>query len=210
MLFPERPYHRLLKDDKIISEQINNPVNDCKKARDLLLDEIASWNSLPPQKQMLFASLLKGQKEFEGFLQLVQATYLTESISQCIKKLYKGKICQQTELDLIIQRYPCGLAYALAANRHLADCHSITPGWVLYHYPEVENIIKWLRHKQCKEGCELDAAQESDVVHKLKVFFGYDQFRTYEGEPLQERAADAAVKGKSLLAIFPTWCAENP
>ena len=29
LLFPEHPYHRLLKDDKLISEQINNPVNDC-------------------------------------------------------------------------------------------------------------------------------------------------------------------------------------
>lgn len=28
LLFPERPYHRLLKDDKLISEQMNNPVND--------------------------------------------------------------------------------------------------------------------------------------------------------------------------------------
>ena len=27
---------------------------------------------------------------------------------------------------------------------------------------------------------------------------------TYEGEPLQERATQAAVEGKSLLAIFPT------
>ena len=26
LLFPERPYHRLLKDDKLISEQMNNPV----------------------------------------------------------------------------------------------------------------------------------------------------------------------------------------
>ena len=37
-----------------------------------------------------------------------------------------------------------------------------------------------------------------------EAFFGYDQFRTYGGEPLQERAARAAVEGKSLLAIFPT------
>ena len=41
LLFPERPYHRLLKDDKIESEQMNNPVNDCEKARDLLMDETA-------------------------------------------------------------------------------------------------------------------------------------------------------------------------
>ena len=34
LLFPERPYHRLLKDDKLMSEQMNNPVNDCEKARD--------------------------------------------------------------------------------------------------------------------------------------------------------------------------------
>ena len=43
-----------------------------------------------------------------------------------------------------------------------------------------------------------------DLFRNLKAFFGYDQFRTYEGEPLQEKAADAAVQGKSLLAIFPT------
>ena len=46
LLFPERPYHRLVKDDKLISEQMNNPVNDCEKARDLMIDEIACWQSL--------------------------------------------------------------------------------------------------------------------------------------------------------------------
>ena len=38
----------------------------------------------------------------------------------------------------------------------------------------------------------------------MKQFFGYDSFRLFEGENLQERAAQAAVDGKSLLAIFPT------
>ena len=33
LLFPERPYHHLLKDDKLINDQINNPVNDCEKAK---------------------------------------------------------------------------------------------------------------------------------------------------------------------------------
>ena len=32
LLFPERPYHRLIKDDKLINDQLNNPVNDCEKA----------------------------------------------------------------------------------------------------------------------------------------------------------------------------------
>lgn len=63
LLFPERPYHRLVKDDKLVSEQMNNPVNDCEKARDLLMDEVAQWNSLPDEKRILFASLLKDKRE---------------------------------------------------------------------------------------------------------------------------------------------------
>ena len=34
LLFPERPYHRLVKDDKLMSDEMNNPVNDCEKARE--------------------------------------------------------------------------------------------------------------------------------------------------------------------------------
>jgi hypothetical protein len=31
LLFPARPYHALLKDDKLQSEESNNPLNDCIK-----------------------------------------------------------------------------------------------------------------------------------------------------------------------------------
>ena len=64
LLFPEQPYHRLLKDDKLLCDQMNNPVNDCEKARDLLMDEIAHWNALPSSKKQIFASLLHGIEEF--------------------------------------------------------------------------------------------------------------------------------------------------
>ena len=202
LLFPERPYHRLLKDDKLISEQMNNPVNDCEKAKDLLLDEIAHWNALPNEKRKLFASLLKGQKEFEGFLGMVRAEYVTKGLAELITSLYAGKICQHTEIEMLIRQYPCELAYALALI-DTTDYRSVTPGWVLHNYPEVEFVVKLLRHTNCKEGCAYCNTQ-LDVLHNLKVFFGYEHFRTYDGEPLQEQAARAAVKGDSLLAIFPT------
>ena len=35
LLFPQKPYHKLLKDDKILTEELNNPVNDSKKAKNL-------------------------------------------------------------------------------------------------------------------------------------------------------------------------------
>ena len=28
LLFPERPYHRLVKDEKLVCDELNNPVND--------------------------------------------------------------------------------------------------------------------------------------------------------------------------------------
>jgi ATP-dependent DNA helicase RecQ len=58
LLFPERPYHRLLKDDKLIGDQLNNPVNDCEKARDLLMDEIARWDEMSERKHRILSSLL--------------------------------------------------------------------------------------------------------------------------------------------------------
>ena len=202
LLFPERPYHKLVKDDKLISDQLNNPVNDCKKAKDLLLDEIARWNLLPDKKRRLFASLLKGKKEFEGFLSMVNAEHIDEKLSELIKNLYVDKICQHANLDILIKQYPCELAYALALI-DTTDHRSITPGWVLHNYPEVEFVMKLLRHSICNDGCVYCNTQ-LNVLHNLKVYFGYEQFRTYEGEPLQEQAAQAAVNGKSLLAIFPT------
>lgn len=202
LLFPECPYHKLVKDDKLINEQMNNPVNDCQKAKELLWDEIARWHSLPYDKRKIFASLLKGQKEFDGFLNMVNFDEVTSNLPELIKQVYYGKICDHADLSSIIHQHPCALAYALALI-DTTDFRSITPGWVLHNYPEVEYIMKTLRHTSCNNGCSY-CNTLLDIHHNLKTFFGYDQFRTYEGEPLQENAAQAAVDGKSLLAIFPT------
>ena len=100
LLFPERPYHKLVKDDKLISDQMNNPVNDCEKAKALLLDEIARWHSLPDAKRRLFASLLKDRKEFEGFLSMVGAVYANKGISELISNLYVNKISVRTGIRI--------------------------------------------------------------------------------------------------------------
>ena len=34
LLFPKRPYHHLVKDDKLQVDELNNPLNDSMKARD--------------------------------------------------------------------------------------------------------------------------------------------------------------------------------
>ncbi|MDE6266646.1 MAG: RecQ family ATP-dependent DNA helicase [Muribaculaceae bacterium] len=201
ILFPERPYHRLVKDYKLISDQMNNPLNDCKLTRELLHDEINKWNTLPAEIRLIFATLLKGKPEFEGFLRLVKAEYAVSELTQLIRKHFHGKICSNADIETIIGTCSTELTYALALID--TEHNSITPGWVLHNYPHVEYIVKQLRLTRCSQGCDY-CNKQLDTHRNLKLFFGYDEFRTYEGEPLQEKAAEAAVGGKSLLAVFPT------
>lgn len=203
LLFPERPYHHLLKDDKLMNEQMNNPVNDCEKACDLLMDEIAKWKALPVAQRFIYATLLHDVPEFAGFLAMVDAEVCDETtLVEHIHTAYDGRICRHADLAAIIEQQPVELAFALALIS-TTERNSITPPWVLHNYPNVENVVHRLRHTRCAEGCDY-CRKYLDAHYNLKYFFGYDQFRTYEGEPLQENAVKAAVDSKSLLAIFPT------
>ena len=202
LLFPERPYHRLLKDDKLLVDQANNPLNDCEKARDLLWDEVNQWNVLPVERRMIFTSLLKGKREFDGFLQMMKAESNPLELENLIRTEFDGKICRHAYVTSLIKEYPVELAYALALI-DTTDYRSITPGWVLANYPAVEHVVRLLRHTRCADGCPY-CDSYLNIHTNLEKFFGYKQFRTFEGENLQEKAAQAAVDSKSLLAIFPT------
>jgi len=59
LLFPSKPYHALLKDDKLQTEDTNNPLIDSIKAKDLLYDEIAAFDQIDNTlKQILFLLLV--------------------------------------------------------------------------------------------------------------------------------------------------------
>ena len=67
LLFPMRPYHSLVKDDKLQSDSVNNPLNDSVKAKELFDDEISAYRALPAKLQRIFCSLLANTKQFYGF-----------------------------------------------------------------------------------------------------------------------------------------------
>ena len=206
LLFPKRPYHSLLKDDKLRVDELNNPVSDCKKAASLFHDEVNAFRALPSQIQAIYCGLLKGSPSFAGFFAYLalpsdipgEAPILAE----IIRTAFAGRICARADLADIVAYLPEELAYALALIG-TGDPTSVTPPWVLHSFPQVTEVIKRLRHTPCQEGCPY--CTEALNVHKgLQNIFGFENFRTYNGEPLQERAARSAVEGHSLLAVFPT------
>jgi ATP-dependent DNA helicase RecQ len=82
------------------------------------------------------------------------------------------------------------------------DVFSITPAWVIHNYPQVVNVMNLLCNTSCGE-CEY-CRQRLDAHYGLKEFFGYDEFRTFDGVPMQQQAVESAIRGESLLTIFPT------
>jgi ATP-dependent DNA helicase RecQ len=202
LLFPDRPYHALLKDDKLQTEEINNPLNDAIKARDLFHDEVTSFYRLQQDLQQIYWLLLRDQLEFAAFFRYLNYQVIESNPEFIIRQFFQANICQHADLQGIIRSHPIELAYALA----LINCqnrHSITPPWVLKNYRGVERILVQLCGKPCLKGCSY-CNQWLDARVGLKRFFNFDDYRLYAGLPLQEQAVNAAIQQRSLLAVFPT------
>lgn len=203
LLFPTKPYHHLLKDDKLQTDELNNPVNDSQKAMDLFGDEITAFNQLDDPLKQIYYLLLKDHVEFSDFFEFVSYEYPNEGLlTEMVRDHFQNKFCHNAHLQKVIDDHPIELAYCLALI-NTTDRYSITPPWVLMNYPEVDRIMYLLRNKPCLSGCKYcDEALNAKTA--LKEFFGFDSYRTFNNEPLQENAVNEAINNKSILAVFPT------
>lgn len=219
LLYPRKPYHNLVKDDKLNTEQLNNPLNDSLKAKDLFFDCLTTYRHLDSWLQEVYRSLLSKQTEFAGFFQYIESDNMNTSrsflfnrrktnfnievnVEELIRQNLDGRICENANIVNLINDNPIELAYAVSII-NTDDDTSITPRWVLKSYPEVENVLNCLRNHPCLTGCAY-CNQALNAVKGLQDIFGYEAYRDFDGVPLQEKAVEAALHSKSLLAIFPT------
>jgi len=223
LLFPKRPYHKLVKDDKLQTDELNNPLNDSIKAMDLFNDEINAFGKLDARLKEIFCSLLGKERGFSGFfkacgfpegrgdsfLSRIRRSVLQSGgdsrIGSMIMDYFGGYICEHASVEKFVSNQPVALSYALSViSTYIPnDTQSLTPAWVLKNHPEVETILQKLRNTPCIQGCPY-CNKSYDIHEGLKRYFGFNSFRTYGGANLQEQAVRAAVEGKSLLAVFPT------
>lgn len=202
LLFPQRPYHALNKDYKSHFEQSNNPLNDCLITKDVLDSEIQAFLALDSDLQKIFYQLLGKKAGYSAFFRFLDFQTHDDNCVQLILSYFQGKICQHTPLDNLINQYPVALAYALSLI-HCDERYAISPVWLLHQYPEIEYIFQQLRATPCHQPCVY--CDDALNVHKsLQRYFGYPKFREYDGKPLQAQAVECAMKGESLLAVFPT------
>lgn len=221
LLFPEKPYHHLIKDDKIVSDELNNPRSDAEKAKELFEDELEAFDKLENGLRFIYYGLLYQQSGFCSFFKYWNNRHRMSKlpadetepssilpfpsfyeVREQIRSYFRNRICEQADLDELIAERPVELAYALALiNSNQPD--SITPRWVLKNYPVVEEVMFRLRNVPCGTPCNY-CNNAWDIHTGLKKYFGYNVFREFDGKPLQEEAVRMAVENRSFLAIFPT------
>ena len=132
LLFPSRPYHHLVKDYKLDSDELNNPEHDAELSRTLFYDEVNAFQALSDNYKHIYYKLLGSDPHFQGFFEYVGARVpLFYNLENDIRKTYDGRICKNADLSRWISEAPASLAYALALISAKDD--SITPRWVLYH-----------------------------------------------------------------------------
>ncbi len=135
LLFPKRPYHSLLKDDKLESDELNNPVNDSIKAKELFYDELNAYNELPSLLRQIYYSLLSRVKEFRAFFSYTGDNTDFVELSSAILNEFDGRICSNAELQMQGLLIRHGIAAKLIRD---------TGRYRFYNLAEVRYLLKKL------------------------------------------------------------------
>ena len=104
LAFPRKPYHRLLKDDKLAPDELNNPLNDAKKARDLFFDIIAAFESMDGRLREVYAALLHSAPEFNGFFRYMGYKKPDRAAAGLVREAFKGEICEKAPVKELAEK----------------------------------------------------------------------------------------------------------
>ncbi|MEN8255308.1 MAG: RecQ family ATP-dependent DNA helicase [Verrucomicrobiota bacterium] len=206
--FPENPYHHLVKDYKLLSTALNDPVADARNAAQLFRDQFEVFEKLLKSDAGLvrFYAWAFAAK-MEPLFQALDVAAFDDRKAMDSFATYASKFGCATAARTTCFEKREATAYALAWLR-VAGANSILPPWVRHRFPEVLQIVHALRDRGCDDpNCEYCLANHNPQ-EQLQRFFGFDAFRSEpslsEGGSLQEAIVRGGMNNEPLLAILPT------
>ncbi len=220
--FPENPYHRLVKDYKLVRESVNDPVADARQAAALFQDEFQALDGLRHTQPGLFEVLhyLLATPDADPdplsngmalmFRALGSVLSAQERVLGWCRELIPQWGCASVPVDASLvqtQADRLALAYTLAWLR-VAGSNSVLPPWVRHEYPLTGRIINRLREIPCSSPKCAYCRRVHNSTAQLRAFFELEGFRptpqTSSGGSMQQAIVEAGMAGESLLAILPT------
>ena len=227
LAFPKNPYHRLVKDYKLVKESVNNPTADAKLSKVLLRDQLHAFDRLDReqvcfyracfQNMQLPASLHTGPalslpgKGVAGCFEQCGATALItrDRAMDIFREKTRDQVCLHAWKHLFSTfwedpRTRFLLSYALAWIQ-VSGGNSVLPPWVRKQFPAIVSLLSGLREDPCADKACTHCRETHDPVKHLTRFFGYKAYRKLpDGTPLQEQIVTHGLAGKPLLGILPT------
>ncbi len=221
LAFPENPYHRLVKDYKLVREAVNDPVADARLAASVFEDQWKSFSTLAarePERLAFYAFCLGGLPEppARGLEEVFGAVSGRPAMSLAEAAPYLETLRDQACLTALRSAgvdalaHPEGrIAWAYAAAwLRVAGGSSVLPPWVRHRHPATPALLNALREPPCIDpGCDYCRGTH-DPQAQLRRFFDLDAFRPKPvlpgGQGLQQEVVERGLAGDSLLAILPT------
>ena len=215
LCFPRNPYHALEKDYRPTGREENDPLGDAVLARQLLRREIEALEELRSRDAALHRALhglcaAGGGRMERGYaLAFGGAAPGAGAVGEAVRECAGRNGCATAAGRLAVpepREERMALAYVLAWLSAAGDCRSVLPGWVLQNFPKVREHAAALRDAPCGDpGCGW-CREQYDARGRLRKWFpGFGDFRADEGgRSLQKEIVEAALAGKSLMAILPT------
>lgn len=212
LLFPREPYHKLRKEYLHNEDDPSNPLQDAMLCKELLEDCIKKWESYPRQLRYYLYLFLREEPGFAPFFTLVDLPEYSEiqskftEVQRWFVGQYKSQMCLFQEVENIWKAYRVEWCFLLTLFFEEGPTDFV-PFWVRYQYPHLESILRAKRMMNCGHPDCPYCTEELNSVRQLTKWFGFPGFRSFdksETVPLQQQVVESALKGESLLAVFPT------
>jgi ATP-dependent DNA helicase RecQ len=227
LAFPENPYHRLVKDYKLVRDTVADPVADCRLAAQVFREQWAEFarRALGGEAGLLaiYRFCFRGASGLESAatggtgVSLVFAALGVDlpdvpGVLNLLRGCWEGRVCKgaaQTQALRYLsdpQLRPA-LAYA-SAWLQVAEGRSVLPPWVKHRFPATTALLHALRDLPCAAPDCPWCRTTHDPLGQLRRWFGLDQFRPEpkdsDGGSLQGAICAHGMTEGSHLAILPT------
>ncbi len=219
LAFPENPYHRLVKDYKIVRDSLNDPVKDALLAGRVFEEQwegFISQRAKGSEAPVLYRSFLQSDPQLAGTAAALDAIGIDklagDDLHAAFHRLAEQYGCRSAAAHIVeqliagTQAHP-PLAY-VSAWLTVAGGNSVLPPWVRHRFPEVGAMLHQLRERGCRDpGCEY-CKKNHNPQSFLQDYFGFEAFRpqpaTEEGASLQETIVASSARNTTLFATLPT------
>ncbi|MEZ4331104.1 MAG: RecQ family ATP-dependent DNA helicase [Myxococcota bacterium] len=204
LAFPRRPYHRLVKDDRLVRDARPNPVSDVRASERVLEDAIAAWTPSPliPHAELPDHARAGWRRLFE------QNRWPWDRNAQLdLRMRWQGRVCAHSP-RLSPSRFDMAFVMLDAWLGVQDEAGSVLPRWVRENWPEIRTMARDLRATPCHDASCAWCTTNLSPDHWLHEVFGFGAFRREpalpDGTSLQRDLVARGLREQSTFGILPT------